>query len=506
MALAYDAEAMYLVVIGVLSLVLAFVHAPFPLLRGPGWVSGGVVLATLLPMLVAWRFSRQTLRLLDRNPADPSIGQARFNRGISILQITIGVLHAALLSFTGLMRMCYHVPVVGQWPVVGGILTSLPLLLTIVLCWVVMYPADRAVREIALETHLFRGRPVRPVWPLWHYVVFNLRHQVLFVYVPMLLILAARDVITMYRKPIKALFGNPAAPDLLLGVAAVGVALVAPTVLRRVWVTTPLPDGPLRDRLLFLCRKLRMGCREILVWHSGGMIINAAVMGVVAPFRYFLITDAMLEQMNDSRIEAVFGHEAGHVKQHHILFFLLFAFISGCSVTLITYRMRGWDETNYQIMLALIAGGLVLKWGVLFGRVSRRFERQADLYGARTLTLAGWPCEMECPRHEHDENGATRERPGQEKTLCVSAAHAFGETLNEVAHLNGIPTEENTWRHGSIAGRSRSVIKLAGNPQALRAFERRVFVMKFMIGFVALVCALWAVVDLKLWTFVGFAK
>jgi STE24 endopeptidase len=493
---------MYLVVIGVLSLILAFSRPPFGWVLEPGWVVAAVAGATVLPAGVAMLVARRTLRLLDRNPADPSIGQYWFGRGMTLVHVVLAVLHGATLSTTNWLWLCRQTPLVGDWLVVPGLLAAVPFLLSVLLVWIATYPADRAIREIALETYLFRGRPVRPIWPLPRYLMFNLRHQVLFILVPMLLILAARDLITRYEGWLREVSGQEVLPDVLLGVAAVVVAIIAPTLLRRIWVTQALPAGPLRDRLLYLCGRLRMRCREILIWHSGGMIVNAAVMGVFAPFRYFLITDAML-QMEDRRIEAVFGHEAGHVKRHHILFFLLFAFISGCVVTSLGYRGRGVDRTTYQIAITAVALVLAFKWGVLFGWISRCFERQADIYGVRTLAASGLPCRIPCRLHSPEafDNPGRKSEPGD--PLCQTAAHVFGETLNEVAVLNGIPTDARSWRHGSISSRSRTVIKFAQDPQATARFERGAYRVKVAIFVAAMASGLWAAWDLRLWTLLG---
>lgn len=494
---------MYLVVIGILSLILAFSGPPFRWVMDPGWVIVCAAAATLIPPAVAWFLARHALDLIDRNSADPSIGQYAFGRGMVIVQTVLGVLHACLISMTNWLNLCERVPIVGHWLVVPGLLAALPFLLSMVLIWVVNYPADRALRQIALETYLFRGRPVRPVWPLPRYLMFNLRHQVLFIFVPMLLILLARDAVVRYNDQIQQWTRQPMMPDLLLGAAALVVAVIAPAILRRVWVTQPLPDGPLRDRLAHLCARLKMRCREILVWHSGGMIVNAAVMGVIAPFRYFLITDAMLEQMEDRHIEAVFGHEAGHVKKHHILFFLMFAFISGCLVTSLSQRSRGMDRMMYQVAVAVVAGLLLLKWGMLFGWISRCFERQADLYGVRTLTAAGLPCELPCPAHTTLIAGNPEPAPAHDKALCISAAHLFGDTLHQVAALNGIPTQARSWRHGSISLRGRTVLRYAMDTDAAERFERKVTRIKLGIAVGALLSAILAAWDLKLWTLLG---
>jgi STE24 endopeptidase len=260
-------------------------------------------------------------------------------------------------------------------------------------------------------------------------------------------------------------------------------------------------------------------------------------MGVVAPLRYVMITDGMLEQLDDTKIEAVFGHEAGHVKRHHILFFLMLAFVSGCWITILSIYGRYCDPVAFQLLVALGAIVLVIKWGVLFGWISRRFERQADVFGVRTLALAGVPCQAPCIIHGNLTAGASRAIGTDEGSvsaavagtapvavldppvssgvlpaaltpreltdgnrLCATAAHIFGDTLNEVAVLNGIPPEARSWRHSSIASRSRFVQKLAREPETLRRFESSIIFIKRGIIAAAAGSAAWAAWELKLWT------
>ena len=515
---------MYIVVIGVLAIVLtrSGMGPAYCLLAPPEWVLAGVAAATLLPATLGVPLARRVVRLLDRDPENPSRGQYAFGRGMMLLQFAVGALHATLLLCTPWMLLCARVPVVGQWPLVPGLLALVPFLLSIILVWTVVYPADRAVRQIALEVYLFRGKPLRPVWPLWQYLQFNLRHQVLFILVPMMLILLASDLVEQYEQAIRKATGQPYAPDMVVGLAAVLVAVVAPEILRHVWVTRRLPDGPLRDRLLQLCRQLRLRCRDILVWRSGGMIVNAAVMGVIAPLRYVLITDAMLEQMDDRKIEAVFGHEAGHVKHHHIPCFLLFALISGCIVTIFSVYTRDvlrTDQRLYHVLLAGLGVVLMLKWGVVFFWISRRFERQADTYGVRTLTRCGLPCTQPCLVHAPQVVGSTPDDspdtsdeasagtpvqpPRGGDALCTTAAQLFGHALNEVAVLNGIPPEARSWRHSSIASRSRFLQQLAIEPDRNRRFQRLVLGIQVAIVLVAAVVAAWAATALHIWDLLG---
>ena len=496
---------MFLVVIGILSIVLAFSGPVYQWIVSAEWVICVVAAATVLPALIAMVVSRRTLRLLNRYPEDPGHSQTALGRGTLIIHATLALGHGATLLCTNWVPLVAQALDVEDWPVVPAMLAIVPFLLSVMLVWLALYPGDRAVRQIALEVYLFRGRPVRPVWSLGQYIIYNLRHQVLFILIPMLLIVVARDVITMYEAQLRAISNHNFFPDVLLGLSAGVVAIIAPEILRYVWSTKRLPDGPLRDRLQALCKKLSLRYRQILVWRAGGMIVNAAVMGIIAPLRYILITDGMLEQLDDTKIEAVFGHEAGHVKRHHILFFLLFALISGCVLTIFSAHTqgRGLDpsSTRFQILATLVGAGLLIKWGVIFGWISRRFERQSDIFGVRVLALSGLPCGMPCALH-----GTMTENPGAQPTgdpLCSTAAHVFGNTLNDVAILNGMSPEARSWRHGSISSRSRVLQKLALDPRATARAERTVRYIKLAIWLCALVGSLWAGWEVRLWELFG---
>lgn len=487
---------MFLVVLGILSLVLALTGPIYPWVRQP-WTVGLVVgIATILPAIVGVFVMRRTLRLLDRHAEDPGLGQGHFNRNASLCQFLLGALHSALLLCTHWMVFCRRTPLIGDWPAVGGLLAVTPFLIGAVLLWLALFPADRAVRQIAVEVFLDRSRPVQPAWSLGQYLAFNLRHQILFILIPMALILLVRDVVARNERSLNMLGISAHLPDLLLGLAAGLVAVLAPLMLRYIWLTQSLGAGPLRDKLTALSRRLRVGYRDILVWHSGGMMVNAAVMGIFAPLRYVLLTDAMLSQMDDTKIEAVFGHEIGHVKRHHILYFLLFSLISGCILTVFTIHTRGLDHLAYQLAATALGLLLAFKWGVLFLWISRKFERQADLFGVRTLELAGVPCQLPCALHGSPGEVRSNPPPG---AVCATAANLFGDTLNEVAVLNGMAPEANSLRHGSISSRSRFVQGLAADPAATLRFEKAVGWVKTAILVLAIASSLWALHELQLW-------
>ncbi len=487
---------MYLVVLAVAAVVLAFERPPLRWLVLPWQVLLVAVLAVVVPMLAGLWVRARVLAALERRPDRPAIGQQMLARGQHFCTLLLGVLNVGLLVATDWLNWPQRLAGIGGWPVVPSLIALTPFLASALLVWTALYPADRAIRQIALEVFLMRGKPVRPAWSLGAYLAFNLRHQVLFVLVPMLLIVLARDLIEQHEAGLRdwaqRLAGRPHAgiqyvPDLLMGASAGLVALVAPVLLRYIWITRPLPPGPLRDRLVTLAREIGLRFREILVWHSGGLVVNAAVMGVIPPLRYVLITDAMIEQLDEVRIEGVFGHEAGHIRRHHIAFFLLYAFASACLITVVQGRTHGWSTQAQQIAIAGLGLVLTLKWTVVFAWISRNFERQADLFGVDTLVAAGLQCATPCAVHTPELFGRTGGRP-----VCRTAAHVFGQTLYDVAKLNGIPPESRSWRHGSIASRATLLVRMAEDPQIAAAFERRVRGIKLAIAAAALVLGLWA--------------
>lgn len=330
------------------------------------------------------------------------------------------------------------------------------------------------------------ARP-EPVWPLGSYLDFHFRHEFLVVAAPMFLILAASHWIRSYEADIVAACGVSWGSDVLLGTVATAVFVIAPVMLRRIWRTRSLESGPMRERLEALCRQIGLRCRDILVWNSGGMMVNAAVMGVVSPFRYVLLSDALLARMAPRQIEAVFGHEAGHVRHHHMEHFLVFAFLGwlvvGGGMELVA-RLVGDGSTNGGAWALAIESvgiaGTALFWGLGFGAVSRRFERQADLHGARCVTPESGECTGSCAVHLGPET--VRNERGR---VCATAAALFASALHRVALLNGIPTEERSWRHSSIGSRIRFLTSLAGDPALARRFERTVRGIQLGIWIVA---------------------
>lgn len=469
---------------------------PWQTMGEPTAIWGTVAAQTLLPALVAWLYVRLVLRRLEVNPAWLPDAQERLSQGGTAIR---GVLVAELCF---LLYGTQWGPMVRGWPGVGSIygldelILLAPFFLGIILSWFVLYPADKAVREVALERRLLAAIPGRPVWNRRRYLLFMLRQNVLIIFVPMLPILVANDFVAEHADRIRRLthlaWGDQA---LLVAIAGV-VFLFAPVALRYIWHTRPLPRGGLRERLDAISARTGFRSREILIWESDGMVVNAAVMGIVRPLRYVLLSDGLIEMMEDRKIEAVFGHEVGHVKHHHMVFYLLFTIASmlvvGGVIELTVYlwpqllHNRSRLQDYFQVAaMALI----VLVWLFGFGAVSRRFEWQSDLFGARGVTPPAEECDQPCLVH----GTAVRHGPDPDPpeltalAVCATGAEVFAMTLESIASLNGIPVEARSWRHSSIGNRVRRLRSYSTDPTQVRRLNRSVIAIKIILFFGTLI-------------------
>lgn len=437
------------------------------------WTLLIVLVQPVLLGALAWLTARRAWRMLDSKPGDLQAPQLAQHHATLALRVITLVGFAADVALTRWPEW-FRFSGISPWlQIVGDLIVLSPFLIGVITVWIVQYPLEQRLRQLSLEPD---AGPAPAPWPLRRYLDFNIRHHLLIVGVPLTLILFASNLLRGYEKRLQIWSGWLWTPDVLMGLVAVSVFLMAPILLIRIWRTVPLQAGPVRQRLEALSDRIGLRCRDIMVWPSDGMLINAAVMGVAAPVRYVLLSDGLLASMSVEQIEAVFGHEAGHVRHRHMQHFLVFALV-GWLIVAGLMELMAWASINPQIALTVsplaiqVIGGAatILFWGVGFGWLSRRFERQADRFGACCVAPPAHQCTLPCSVHLGDAAPvSTGER------VCSSGAAIFTSALERVALLNGIPQHERSWRHSSIGSRIRFLTSLAGDPARSIAFERMI--------------------------------
>jgi Zn-dependent protease with chaperone function len=177
------------------------------------------------------------------------------------------------------------------------------------------------------------------------------------------------------------------------------VAIIGPAFIQKFWQCRPLTHTGIRHRIETMCRKARMGFKDILIWPLfGGKMISAGVMGLIQRFRYILVTPALIDLLEPGEIDAVIAHEIGHIKQKHLLFYLCFfvgyIIISFALTDLIVYLLiyigaafgfiaQSAETDSFLISLCFSFSTIfifVLYFRYIFGFFMRNFERQADIF------------------------------------------------------------------------------------------------------------------------------
>ena len=127
----------------------------------------------------------------------------------------------------------------------------------------------------------------------------------------------------------------------------------------------------------------------------------------------------------------------------------------------------------------VLGGGIVFLagyWLGFFGFLSRRFERQSDLFAARTVDCPGRRFEGACAMHRPESVAAD-----DPYLVCGHQAWAFTSSLEQIALLNGMAARARSWRHFGIARRMRFIDDAVGRPDRVRRYDRRLRLLKWLI-------------------------
>jgi Zn-dependent protease with chaperone function len=346
-----------------------------------------------------------------------------------------------------------------------------PFLVSLMLSWACFYDAERAIHDTGPAAD-----PGRPFWSRWAYVGFHVRHNLGLLLVPVLLLILEKAFQRQFPGLQEQWPWHMTALGMLL-MACLFICL--PWILRLVLGLRPLPEGPLRHRLIAAAERLNFRCSNILLWNTRGGVANAMVVGVVPLIRYVLLTDRLISDLSPDEVEAVFGHEVGHVKHHHMVYYLGFLLVSMAVVMAVWQQLADWldleAKPQYLAGLPFVAllGTYIF---VVFGFLSRRCERQADIYGCRAVS-----CHRgDCPGHD---NALMLAAGGA--GLCPTGIRTFIEALEKVARLNGISRDRpgwlQSWQHSTIARRVEFLQRMLADPAVEPRFQHTVRLVKWIL-------------------------
>jgi Zn-dependent protease with chaperone function len=501
-------------------LVCLFEDYPAPLVLPS---LGGSALLTWLTVAVvagnAWRVSWVVRRRLERGPHGREGVLHRYERARFYHQLGLLAAYVLCLTVFGWGWSVNHFWGAGEsgGPVGAELLVLAPFLAAQLASWTFFYDAERASQRAArrlLEEGAEAAAWIEPpraasAGGRASYVLFQFRQKLGLVFIPVLLLVFQKE---LYRELPHAWrdWQGLANAGGILALALVFVTM--PWIVRLVLGLTPLPPGPLRDRLWATARRLKFRCSNVLLWNTRSGMANAMVIGIVPWVRYVVFTDRLLEDFSPEEVEAVFGHEVGHVKHHHMLYYLGFLTASMAVLFLAAEQgesvlkdlMRDAAGPAVAYVSNVLSPGSRQFWGaapvvacmltyifVVFGFLSRRCERQADVFGCRAVS-----CRLaDCPGH-----GEGAELPPDGRGLCPTGIRTFIRALEKVALVNGISRDKpgflQSWQHSTIARRVEFLQRMLKDRAVEWYFQRRVFLVKWSL-FVVLCGALVALVDLR---------
>ncbi|MAB72350.1 MAG: hypothetical protein CMJ54_07565 [Planctomycetaceae bacterium] len=428
-----------------------------------GLVLGGV--AALLVIAVA------NARLLQRRLAgDQPLRQFdRAARSLRFVQWAAVAIVAAGVLATGFREAVRGY--VGDFLILDEAVTMAPALFAIVAAWWIFHPFEVRVRDATLIRRLDEGLPVHAAPSRGAWVAMQFRTQVLILLVPLGLLALTGDLFEVVIT--RTTFDPPAwiataAPASVI----VPIAILAPAMVVRLLGARPLPEGEVRTTLESMCVRAGVRVRNILLWPTGGRLVNAAVTGFVGPLRWVLLTDGLLETLRREQVMAVMAHELAHARRRHMpwmgvgLVAMSMVLAEAIDPMLAAIRSARIDEGGAESALIAelwwmdIGATAVVLTGTLigFGWISRRFERQADAFAAVRMSV------------DADD------RPLD--TVSVDGVDAMRSALTAVAGVNGVDLNRFTWRHGSIASRQRHLLGLIHRPVDRLPIDRVVGTIK----------------------------
>ncbi|MEA3333850.1 MAG: M48 family metallopeptidase, partial [Pseudomonadota bacterium] len=308
------------------------------------------------------------------------------------------------------------------------------------------------------ESHRYFAERILLIRPCRDYIKARLRFALGLV-VPWLSILFIIDIFSIFLpQAMQQALSHPLGEIVLFVLFLLILTTAAPPLLIHLWQCKKLPESPLRQAIVELCRQQRVGYRDIMLWPPfEGRMATAAVVGAFPFSRYLLITPDLMRLLNSNEIIAVMSHELGHVRYRHLLFFLVFFltffffnylyFDLGIAWLATTAPINalinseiGGQEIFFSLleMLPLLLLYLIF-FRYVFGFFLRNFERQADL--------------------------ASLDLPGLGPFL-VSAFEKLGYLLGQAG-------EKPNWHHFNIPQRISFLKAALVNPQIAKNHHQR---------------------------------
>lgn len=482
---------MPILLIFVLTAACLPVGWPEPLLGGgPEIAAAFTITAVGLSLIAAFTLRTWVVRTLSRSPSRKvEVSQTYSWLRRRLFFINVGMIAACVLVFGwGSLAQQIEVNWEGKSLLAPFAELAVPLPYFVILfsTWIIYYDAERA-----LHCTTVLGPNNKEYWSRTGYFFNHLRQFALLVMLPVMAFVTQQTIERFLPETTRSdwyRFGSLIAIPLMI--------LFIPLLIKPLLGLKSMPAGPVRTRLEALAKRLHFHYADFLLWPTHGATANAMIVGFLPWIRYVIFTDRILDELPPDELDAVFGHEVGHAKHGHMWLYVVFLVLSvttlGAAFLLLDQQLhaagvevpkwaQGWDPLP---PLILIVAYLFL----VFGYLSRRCERQADVYGCRAVSCLNSRC------LGHD--GATV-YPERALGLCPTGIRTFICALQRVHIVNGHSGFDDdregtlrgvvngffewlrSWLHSTMSRRMAFLRTLIENPQNERVFQLHVAMLRW---------------------------
>lgn len=462
---------MFLPILVLIAIMSRFGGGPPTLFSSLGagptiWLS---LAAIFSPRVPCWLLLRRWIRRVDATGSPVAV--SRIGRTLALEQLAVGLITAAAIAWLGLLDAVRAT--IDDLPVADELLVCLPWMLATCLISAQSHSLEVRLRSASLVGSLDSGAELPPHHGLASWVWLRLRETVLCTLAPGFAFLAWIEVaeraifwlddlrpgilITRHAsgESIPTLIS-----DAVVIAGMISIAALSPLLVAAILPTVRVRSGRLFDELAAICRATKTRCPPVRLWKPSMGQANAMVMGVLPGTRSLLVSDRLVGGMSDDQLRAVLSHELGHIRRRHIPW-IAAAVIGASMASHAAAAVMG--HPNGPGMWSLAAIILVL------GMVSRRFEREADLFAAESLERMGLPRE--------------------------SALRATFEALLRVAELNRVRITRRDFLHGTIEERLDHLVRIARNPDVGAHTHRIATRTKLVIAAILIAAAAgWSVI------------
>lgn len=356
----------------------------------------------------------------------------------------------------------------GSFQTLIAIVVLLPHLASLLLVWIV---------PLVVSAETSRSQTDSRLASLWATILSHLRvrfqWQLLPILLPLLTVLALRDVLEQSQTWQSFTWTLQIG---ILATASMMVVLLGFPIVIKWWLPSrSFADSHFQHQLDSTARRLKLGLSEVAEWQTQQRIANALVLGWLPGTRRILISDVLNWALTKPQLYAVFLHEAGHLKHHHLWWRLSVIILAGQILLLGSiatereFKNTGPDASPDMFFAILGLLGLLLLTGLLMGLVSRALEFEADGFALQQLKAT-------------DEQKFVCGEPSANRLEDLVTA------IRSTAELTGASVARSTWLHPSVADRIQRLRWCDASPVLYESMQRRLRILKFSLLTVILLC------------------